>query len=163
MMTLLYSPPLLGLGLTALTASLMSGLAANVSAFAALWTEDIYRRKLVVGQPEKHYLRVGRWSILAAVVISAGCSSVSFYFDNLMNQVQMIFSLLSAPLWAIFVLGLTTARTTTRGVLCGFSCGIAVAVLHHICFWRGWLHYGSLMSANFYVAVLAFSSSFAVG
>ncbi|MHB1023748.1 MAG: sodium:solute symporter family transporter, partial [Acidobacteriaceae bacterium] len=70
MMTAFYGPTLLGLGLTALTASLMSGLAANISAFAAIWTEDIYRTQFVRGKQENHYLRIGKWATVIAIAVS---------------------------------------------------------------------------------------------
>ncbi|MHB1022755.1 MAG: sodium:solute symporter family transporter, partial [Acidobacteriaceae bacterium] len=94
--------------------------------------------------------------------VSMAGSYVSFHFRNLMYQVQMIFSLFSAPLWAIFLLGMTTKRTTMRGALWGFSSGIGVALIHHFCVEQHWIHYGSVMSANFYVAILGFCTAITV-
>ena len=37
------SPGLLGLGITAMIAGFMSGMAGNISAFATVWTYDVYR------------------------------------------------------------------------------------------------------------------------
>lgn len=132
MMTMFYGPTLLGLGLTALTASLMSGLAANISAFAAIWTEDIYCDWLRPHESEAHYLRIGLIATAAAMVISVLISGVSLYFGNLMDHVQLIFSLFSAPFWAIFLLGITTRRVNGRGALAGLVTGVIAAVVHHI-------------------------------
>ena len=47
MMVRYLGPGLLGLGITALMAGFMSGMAGNVSAFTAVWTYDIYRPHIV--------------------------------------------------------------------------------------------------------------------
>ena len=162
LMKLQYGPAMLGLGLTAIAASLMSGLAANVSAFAALWTEDIYHAHLVPSKPDRHYLVMGRVATVAAIAVSLLTSYINFLFSDLMEHVQLIFSVFGAPFFAIFLLGMTTHRTNERGAITGFLAGTIVALLHLFAFSRGWLHYGSVMSANFYVAIYAFSTSMAV-
>jgi len=154
-----YGPALLGLGLTAIAASLMSALAANVSAFAALWTEDIYHAHLVTRKPDHHYLIMGRAATIAAVLVSLLTSYINFLFSDLMEHVQMIFSVFGAPFFAIFLLGMITRRVNERGAIIGFLSGTAVAVLHLVAFSLGWLHYSSVMSANFYVAMYAFGTS----
>jgi len=159
LMRLQYGPAMLGLGLTAIAASLMSALAANVSAFAALWTEDIYRAHLVTWKPDRHYFVMGRVATIVAIGVSLLTSYINFLFSDLMEHVQLIFSVFGAPFFAIFLLGMTTRRTNERGAVAGFLAGTSVALLHLIAFSRGWLHYGSVMSANFYVAIYAFCTS----
>jgi SSS family solute:Na+ symporter len=162
LMRLQYGPAMLGLGLTAIAASLMSGLAANVSAFAALWTEDIYRAHLVNWKPDRHYLMIGRVATVVAIGVSLLTSYINFLFSDLMEHVQLIFSVFGAPFFAIFLLGMTTRRTNERGAIAGFLTGTSVALLHLFAFSRGWLHYGSMMSANFYVAIYGFCTSVVV-
>jgi len=162
LMTISYGPAMLGLGLTALLASLMSGLAANVSAFAAIWTEDIYRSRLAKHRTDSHYLLVGRISAAVAIAISLLTSYIDFLFGSLMEHVQLIFSVFSAPFWAIFLLGMTTRRATERGAIAGFLTGTTVALLHLAATSFGRLHYGSVMNANFHVAIYAFSSAVVV-
>jgi SSS family solute:Na+ symporter len=140
----------------------MSGLAANVSAFAALWTEDIYHAHLVTRKPDRHYLIMGRVATVVAVGVSLLTSYINFLFSDLMEHVQLIFSVFGAPFFAIFLLGMTTRRTNERGAIAGFLTGTSVALLHLFAFSRGWLHYGSVMSANFYVAIYAFCTSVVV-
>lgn len=163
LMLSMYSPTMLGLGLTALVASLMSGLAANVSAFAAIWTEDIYRARICKRGSDPHYLLVGRISVVAAIVISTLASYLNFLFRDLMEHVQLIFSIFGAPFWAIFLLGMATRRTTARGAILGFLSGTTLALVHLVAVTRGWLHYGSLMSADFHVASYAFLVALCVG
>lgn len=97
LMKLFYSPVMQGLGFTALGASLMSGLAANVSAFAAVFTEDFYRARLRPNKPDSHYFRIGLLSTLAAVLLSALASYLNFLFTNLMERVQLMFSIFGTP------------------------------------------------------------------
>jgi SSS family solute:Na+ symporter len=156
LMKLLYGPGLLGLGLTTLAASLLSCLASNVSAFAAVWTEDIYRAHLHRNASETHYLRMGRAALLTAIVLAALASWVNFCFSNLMEHVQLIFSVLGAPFWAIFLLGMSWRKATARAAVAGFLSGAALALLHLLAVTQGWLHYGSMMNANFHVAIYAF-------
>jgi SSS family solute:Na+ symporter len=156
-----YGPILLGLGITALVASLMSGLAANVSAFASLWTEEIYRTSLRVGASEAHYIRVGRVAIFVAVLLSIAASYLAFCFRDLMELVQMIFSLLGAPFLAVLLMGFFTRRATTTGAAAGIVCGVLAAASLHILIALHLLAYGSQMSANFSVAVYAIAASFA--
>jgi solute:Na+ symporter, SSS family len=163
LMTVFYGPTLLGLGLTALASSLMSGFAANISGFSAVWTVDIYRDWLAQGRSETHYIRVGRLATFLGVVISLAASYVSFSFSNLMDHVQLIFSLFSAPFWAVFLMGLMPRRINVRGALIALGCGLGVATIHHLCVYRHLLRYGSVMNANFHVAVYSFSSTFLVG
>jgi SSS family solute:Na+ symporter len=163
LMTIYYGPAMLGLGITALLASLMSGLAANVSGFAAIWTGDIYRSRISRDRTDRHYLLVGRIAATVAIAVSLLTSYIDFFFSSLMEHVQLIFSVFGSPFWAIFLLGMSTRRTTGRGAIAGFLSGTAVALLHLIATSLGWLRYGSVMNANFHVAIYAFCTTFAVG
>ena len=159
MMTAFYGRGMLGLGLTAMVASLMSGLAANVSAFAAIWTQDIYAVQWRSGQSDRHYLLMGRASTVVATGASIFTSYLTFYFADIMEHVQMIFSIFGAPFWAIFLLGMLSKRTTARGAVAGFLSGCTLGTLHLVALRRGWLHYGSTMNANFHLAIYSFALS----
>jgi len=163
LMTVLYSPAMLGLGFTALAASLMSGLAANASAFSAIWTEDIYRAHLRRHESESHYVAIGRIAVCAAVIFGAMASYIDFLFGNLMEHVQLIFSIFGAPLWAVFLLGMTTRRYSERGAIVAYLGGAAIALLHLIAFSQKWIAYGSMMSANFHAAIYAFCTAMVLG
>lgn len=156
LMKMLYGPTMLGLGLTALAASLMSGFAANISAFAAIWTEDIYRPYLFRAAPDRHYVNMGRGALVVATALSAMTSYITFFFTDLMEDVQLIFSVFGAPFWAIFVLGMISRRMTSRAAMVGLMTGILTALLHLYAVTHHLLHYGSMLSADFYGAVYAF-------
>jgi SSS family solute:Na+ symporter len=163
LMTKYYGPILLALGLTALAASLMSGLAANVSAFAAIWTEDIYRSRLRRHETDRHYLLMGRVAAFVAVVVCLCASYIDFLFSNLMEHVQLIFSIFGSPFWAIFLMGMTSRRVTEKGAVVGFLSGTAIALLHLLAFTSGWIRYGSVMNANFHAAIYAFCTAVVIG
>jgi SSS family solute:Na+ symporter len=80
-----------------------------------------------------------------------------------MEYVQLIFSLFGAPFFAIFLIGVFTRTATSRGAVAGLSCGVVLAALHHGLVAARWLVYGSLMSANLYVALYAFCTALFVG
>ena len=163
LMTVYYGPAMLGLGLTALLASLMSGLAANVSGFAAVWTGDIYRTRISKNRSDSHYLFVGRLAAIVAIAVSLFTSYIDFLFSTLMEHIQLIFSVFGAPFWAIFLLGMSTRRTTGRGAIAGFLSGTTVAFLHLAATSSGLVHYGSVMNANFHLAIYAFGTTCIVG
>jgi SSS family solute:Na+ symporter len=163
LMHLYYGRAMIGLGLTALAASLMSGLAANVSAVAAIWTEDIYRSRLRPHRSDRHYLAMGRATIVLATVVCCFASYLDFFFNNLMEHVQLIFSIFGAPFWAIFLMGMTSRKITERGAVVAFSGGSCAALLHLVAFSLGWIHYGSVMNANFHAAMYAFAIAVILG
>lgn len=163
LMALSYGPAMLGLGLTALAASLMSGLAANVSAVAAIWTEDIYRSRLRPNRSDRHYLNMGRATAILAAILCCLTSFLDFFFNNLMEHVQLIFSVFGAPFWAIFLMGMISRRITERGAVVAFAGGSCFALLHLIAFTQGWIRYGSMMNANFHAALYAFAVAVALG
>lgn len=154
-----YGPLMRALGFTAITAGLTSALAANVTAFGALWTEDVYRRYLQSNRTDRHYIAVGRIALLIATLISMAASFLSFHFGDLMEHVQMIFSIFAAPFWGIFLLGITVRRITETAALIGFISGTIAAAIHLYAFTHGHIVYGSTMTANFYAAIYSFSTA----
>jgi SSS family solute:Na+ symporter len=154
---------MLGVGLTALGSSLMTGLAGNVAAFSTLWTEDIYRAHLNKEASEQHYILIGRLAVAFAILSCIVASYLNFLFGNLMEHVQMIFSVFGSPFFATFVLGLCTRRTTATGAITGLGTGITIGLLHLLGIATGMLKYGSVMSANFHLAIYTFFATLIVG
>jgi solute:Na+ symporter, SSS family len=158
-----YGPVLLSVGLTALLASLMSGLAANVSAFSAVWTEEIYRTSIRRGAREAHYLLVARIAIVAGVILSMALSYLCLNFKDLMEFVQLVFSIFGVPFFVIFLIGIFTRWATSSGALAGLFLGTLVAGAYHLLVATGTLVFVSSMSASFHAAVYAFCASLAGG
>ncbi len=157
-----YSHGLLGLGITAMLASFMSGMAGNVTAFNTVWTYDIYQAYVRPGRSDRHYLAVGRCATLAAVLLSVATAYIVLGFNNLMDYVQLLFSFFNAPLFATFLLGMFTYWATPAGGFWGLISGTVAAFLHYLAYRAGILPYGSEMSANFYGAICGWSSCFVV-
>ena len=163
MMRTTYGPMMLGLGLTALVAGLMSGLAANISAFSAVWTQDIYRRSINITATESHYLWMGRSAYVVAALVGASTSYLTFLFGNLMEHIQLLFSIFTSPFWAIFLLGISAQRVNARGAIFGFTSGALMGLAHLTAFALGLIHYGSVMNMTFHGAIYSFTTALVVG
>jgi solute:Na+ symporter, SSS family len=175
-MLLHYFPPgILGLGLTALLASFMSGMAGNVTAFNTVWTYDIYQAYIHKGAADKHYLHMGQFATVFGVLFSIGAAYAAARFNNLMDFLQLVFAFVNAPLFATFLLGMFWKRSTGHGAFTGLLAGTAAAAVHHgLTLPRGdvagikggWIavihNYPSEMAQNFWTAIWAFIVCFLV-
>jgi SSS family solute:Na+ symporter len=176
-MLLRYFPAgLLGLGLTALLASFMSGMAGNVTAFNTVWTYDIYQAHIRPGASDAHYLRIGRITTVAGIALSVLAAYMATRFNNIMDMLQLIFAFVNAPLFATFLLGMFWKRTTGHGAFYGLLSGTLAAALHHgmtlpvgdtVGIKGGWLglqlhQYQSDMAQNFWTAIFAWTTCFVV-
>jgi solute:Na+ symporter, SSS family len=175
-----YCPPgLLGIGITALMASFMSGMAGNVTAFNTVWTYDIYQSYIRPGQPDKHYLHMGQLITVVGILISVACAYLAREFNNIMDMLQLVFGFVNAPLLATFLLGMFWRRTTGNGAFYGLLAGTLAATVHHgitmpatALEWGikgGWLVGGHVvhtypvdMAQNFWAAIFIFTICFVV-
>jgi solute:Na+ symporter, SSS family len=121
-------PGLLGLGITALVAGFMAGMAGNVSAFATVWTYDIYRPFLRKNAPDKHYVSMGRWCTLIGLIISIGTAYLVMGFASIMDYVQALFGFFIAPLFGTVLLGMLWKRVTRWGGFLGLLAGTVSSV-----------------------------------
>ncbi len=166
---------ILGLGLTALLASFMSGMAGNVTAFNTVWTYDIYQAYLRPRATDAHYLRVGRLATVFGVAASILTAYVAAQFNNIMDVLQLVFAFVNAPLLATFLLGMFWKRATGHGAFAGLVGGTLAAALHHgltlpagaaVGVKGGWLmatrSYPSEMAQNFWTAIDAWTVCFVV-
>src|ERR1700678_2909176 len=121
-------PGLLGLGVTALIAGFMSGMAGNVSAFTTVWTYDIYRPFFNSKASDHHYVNMGRWTTIIGVLISVGTAYLVMQFASIMDYVQALFSFFIAPLFGTVVLGMLWKRATHWGGFLGLLAGTASSI-----------------------------------
>jgi SSS family solute:Na+ symporter len=165
----------LGLGVTALLASFMSGMAGNVSAFNTVWTYDIYQSYIrpATGNKEaddQHYLKVGKMATVVGVLVSIAAAYIASKFGNIMDFLQTIFSMINAPLFAVIFLGMFWKRSTGNAAFTGLLAGFLMALLHHGLTqpegattlvkggWLGVVHtYPVEMAQNFWTAIIAFT------
>src|SRR5437588_32795 len=122
---------MLGVGLTALMASFMSGMAGNVTAFNTVWTYDIYQSYIKRGASDQHYLWMGRMATVFGIAISIAAAYVTTRFNNIMDMLQLVFAFVNAPLLATFLLGMFWKRATGHGAFLGLLAGMLAAALHH--------------------------------
>jgi len=167
---------LLGLGLTALMASFMSGMAGNVTAFNTVFTYDIYQSYLNPKQSDRHYLKVGQVTTVVGILLSIAAAYAARNFNNIMDMLQLVFAFVNAPLFATFLLGMFWKRATGHGAFFGLISGTLAAAVHHgltlphgcvVGIKGGWLgmtlhHYPSEMAQNFWTAIWAWSTCFVV-
>ncbi len=121
-------PGLLGLGITALIAGFMSGMAGNVSAFTTVWTYDIYRPLINKRATDAHYVSMGRWTTVIGVLISVGTAYLVMQFASIMDYVQALFSFFIAPLFGTVILGMLWRRASNWGGFWGLLCGTISSV-----------------------------------
>src|ERR1700677_2238407 len=122
------SPGLLGLGITALIAGFMSGMAGNVSAFSAVWTYDIYQPLINKKAPDEHYVAIGRWATILGVVISIGTAYLVMSAHGIMDYVQALFSFFIAPLLGAVLMGMFWKGATKAGGFWGLLLGTLTSV-----------------------------------
>lgn len=156
-----YGPVLLGLGATALLASLMSSLGANVTAFSSLWIYEI-QPSLIPRAGRHGSARSSRITLAVGVVLGIASSAIAFQFPSLMEYVQLLFSFFGAPFFAIFLAGVFSHRASATGALWGLSTGVIAAAIFHGLLVTGFFTLGSRLTASFYAAILTFSIALAV-
>ena len=176
-MLLHYFPTgILGLGLTALLASFMSGMAGNVTAFNTVWTYDIYQS--YINKRCERQRTICRWGDsrrFLASLLSVAAAYAATRFNNIMDFLQLVFAFVNAPLFATFLLGMFWKRTTGHGAFLGLLSGTVAAAVHQGLTlpaggeagikggWLGLVHtYPSEMAQNFWTAIWAWSVCFLV-
>ena len=121
-------PGLMGLGVTALVAGFMAGMAGNVSAFSTVWTYDIYRPFIRKTAPDRHYVSMGRWCTIIGLFISIGTAYLAMGFASIMDYVQALFSFFIAPLFGTVLIGMLWKRATPLGGFLGLLAGTLTAI-----------------------------------
>src|SRR5215213_3559352 len=176
MMLVHYFPSgMLGLGLTALLASFMSGMAGNVTAFNTVWTYDIYQSYIKRGATDEHYLWMGRAATVFGIALSVAAAYVAASFNNIMDMLQLVFAFVNAPLFATFALGMFWRRTTGHGAFAGLLSGTLAAAVHHGMslaagsqpgvkggYFGAQLSYPSELAQTFWTAIAAWVTCFVV-
>jgi SSS family solute:Na+ symporter len=166
---------MVGVGLTALLASFMSGMAGGVTAFNTVFTYDIYQAYIRRDASDGHYLTVGRLATLFGIAASVAAAYLCSQFNNINDFLQLVMAFVNAPVFATFLLGMFWKRTTGHGAFVGLAAGTLTAAIHHGLtlpvndmpgLKGGWLGvtqtYASEMAQNFWIAIWAWSACFIV-
>jgi len=169
-----YCPEgMLGLALTALLASFMSGMAGNVTAFNTVWTYDLYQAYIAPQKSDEHYMWMGRAVTVVGILLSIACAYFASNYNNAMDIIQLVFGFVNAPLFATFVLGMFWSRTTSHGAFFGLLGGTLSSALFHACtlatgnapgikggYLKVMAYFPSEMAQNFWLASFAFIACF---
>ena len=163
-----YPTGLLGVGITALLASFMSGMAGNVTAFNSVFTYDIYQSYFMKNKSDKHYLNVGKMATVFGILFSIATAYIAKSYNNINDFLQLVFSFVNGPLFATFLLGMFWKRTTSNGAFWGLVAGtIAAALTHGLTLAEGkgaWIYnayeIGSGMGQAFIVAAVSWIANF---
>ena len=161
MMAFSYGPLMLGLGTTALLASLMSSLGANITAFSSLWIHEI-QPSLSPHLKAQHSTRASRITLFVGLLMGIVSSAIAFHFPSLMEYIQLIFSIFGAPFFAVLLTGMFSSRASAGGALWGLAGGVIASVLFRALLLARVFAFGSPLSASFYAAMLAFTVSLAM-
>jgi SSS family solute:Na+ symporter len=153
---------MLGLGLTALLASFMSGMAGNITAFNTVFTYDLYQTYLAKARPDRHYLRVGKTATVVGTLLACASSFIVLYFNNLMDYMQLIGILFISPFFIVFLLGMFWKRPSATAGFYGMVAGISGATLEYVLYRVGILKFHSPMASNIWTAVWGFVAGLVV-
>ncbi len=157
MMFLRYYPEgLLGIGITALLSSFMSGMAGNVTAFNTVWTYDVYQHYIAPDRSDHHYLNVGRLVTVVGILISIATAYSARAFPNIFDYWALLSSIFVGAPFGTFALGVFTRRVRGGAAFAGMLVGILVTIGNYALYEFGYIHYGSVLAMDFYGAAWGF-------
>lgn len=147
----------LGIAVTGLLAAFMAGMAANVSSFNTVFTNDIWGAYVRKGRPDSYYLATGRVITAIGVLIGMGTAFIASSFSNIMNYLQTLFSFFNVPLFCVFIIGMFWKRSTAAAGFWGLLSGTVAAMVNY--FWlykQDVIDIPSDQGANFVSSIVAF-------
>jgi solute:Na+ symporter, SSS family len=147
---------MLGIALAGLIAAFMAGVAANVSAFNTVMTYDLWEPYVRPGRPDEYYIRFGRLATVGGILIGIGTATIASGYDNIMNYIQLLFSIFNAPLFATFIIGMFWKRMTPWAGLAGLVAGTFGAGATYAAYKWDIIAFGSDLEQSFYGAMVAF-------
>lgn len=162
MLSTFYGHGMLGIGITALLASFMSGMAGNITAFNTVFTYDIYQTYLNKHKPDRHYLAVGKIATIAGALLACASSFIVLRFNNLMDYMALVAGLFISPFFIVFLLGMFWKRPSATAGFYGMLAGIAGTITEFVLYRTGAMRLASPMAATLWAAVWGLCSGFVV-
>lgn len=160
MLSKFYPTGMLGIGLTAMLASFMSGMAGNITAFNTVWTYDIYKSYIAKDKSDEHYLRVGRIATAVGIIVSIATAFFVMGYKSIMDYMQAIFSFFNAPLFATFLLGVFWKRATPWAAFWGLVGGTFISMGMYVAELMHQINFPSPMAGNFWRYTIAWATCF---
>jgi solute:Na+ symporter, SSS family len=152
----------LGVAVTGLIASFMAGMAANVSGFNTVFTYDIWQQYVRTDRSDDYYLRVGRWATVGGIIVGIGTAFIAAGFSNIMNYIQVLFSLFNAPLFATFIVGMFWKRMSAWAGFWSLLLGTLSSLTLYLLYLGDVVSFNSDLEESFYGAGLAFGTAVVV-
>jgi SSS family solute:Na+ symporter len=147
----------LGIAVTGLLAAFMAGMAANVSSFNTVFTNDIWARYIVKGREDAYYVRFGRWITVIGVAASVGTAFLASSFSNIMSYLQTLFSFFNVPMFVVFIVGMFWKRASAKSGFWGLLAGTVAAMVNYfVIYKKGIIDIPSDQGANFVSAIVGF-------
>jgi SSS family solute:Na+ symporter len=147
---------------TGLVASFMAGMAANVSGFNTVFTYDIWQSYVRRDRSDDYYLRVGRIATVAGVIVGIGTAFIAAGYNNIMNYIQALFSLINAPLFATFIVGMFWKRMTAWAGFWSLLLGTLSSLTLYLLYLGDVVPFNSDLEESFWGAGLAFVTAVVV-
>jgi SSS family solute:Na+ symporter len=157
-----YPVGLVGIAMTALLSSFMSGMAGNVTAFNTVWTYDLYQAYIAPNRSDTHYLHVGRIATVVGIVLSIAAAYTARGFPNIFDYWALVSTIFVAAPFASFLLGVFTRRVGGTAAFCGMLAGILGTITHYVLYRHGYLHYGSDLDMDFFGGFYGFTTNLVV-
>jgi solute:Na+ symporter, SSS family len=148
---------MLGLAVAGLLAAFMAGVAANVSAFNTVVTYDLLEPYVRKDRPDAEYVRFGRIATVCGVLVSIATALIAAGYSNIMNYIQVLFSVFNVPLFATFFIGMFWKRMTPWAGFWGMVAGSIGALGTYVLYKTGTLAFGSDLAEAFWAAIVAFT------
>ncbi|WP_028804896.1 sodium:solute symporter family protein [Streptomyces sp. 142MFCol3.1] len=147
----------LGIAVTGLLAAFMAGMAANVSSFNTVFTNDIWAKYVVRGREDEYYVRFGRLITAIGVAASVGTAFLASSFSNIMSYLQTLFSFFNVPMFVVFIVGMFWKRASTKSGFWGLLAGTVTAMVNYfVLYKRGIIDIPTDQGANFVSAIAGF-------
>jgi SSS family solute:Na+ symporter len=148
---------MLGLAVAGLLAAFMAGVAANVSAFNTVVTYDLLEAYVRKDRSDAEYVRFGRIATIGGVLVSILTALIAAGYSNIMNYIQVLFSVFNVPLFATFFIGMFWKRMTPWAGFWGMVAGSAGALGTYVLYKTGAIAFGSDLAEAFWAAIIAFT------
>ncbi|WP_225838085.1 sodium:solute symporter family protein [Streptomyces sp. NK08204] len=147
----------LGIAVTGLLAAFMAGMAANVSSFNTVFTNDIWAKYAVRHREDEYYVRFGRLITVIGVCASVGTAFLASSFSNIMSYLQTLFSFFNVPMFVVFVVGMFWKRASAKSGFWGLLAGTVTAMVNYfVVYKKGIIAIPTDQGANFVSAIAGF-------
>lgn len=106
-----------GLAFAALTAAVVASLAGKCNSISTIFTLDIYKKYLNKTASEQKMVNVGRWAVIASMVVAIAIAPMLRSLDQVYQYIQEYTNFLTPGVFAIFLLGFFWKRATNRAAM----------------------------------------------